>query len=218
MNEEPLMGGDETKTSLFERVKESPRTVSALIIILIVAAAIYAFSGNEKQTNDDIDLGLVPQITNEDQENQANTDGTQSEEAATDDNQITETQPQEIASATPLKSVSQVELQQQSEGLPEGVKQDNDYIETAQAGEGITHLARRAATRWLAENNPGYEMTNEQRIYIEDYVQNRLGTEGLSVGEMRSISVDLITEAVNAAGQLNSSQLHNLSQYTPALT
>ncbi len=35
-----------------DRIKQSPRTVSALIIILIVAAAIYAFSGN-KQNGDE---------------------------------------------------------------------------------------------------------------------------------------------------------------------
>jgi len=218
MNDEPSNGGDEPQVSLFERVKESPRTVSALIIILIVAAAIYAFSGEEKQANDDLDLGLIPQITADDNDQTENPAEIKDEEGVVDQGEAVEVQPEEQVAATPLKSVSQVELQQQNEIMPEGQRQDNNYVETAQAGEGITHLARRAATRWLAENNPGYEMTNEQRIYIEDYIQNRLGTEGLSVGETRTISVDLITEAVNAAGQLNSSQLHNLSQYTPALT
>src|SRR3989344_3352994 len=42
--------------SLFDRIKESPRTVSALIIILIVAAAIYAFSGNEADLQDELAL------------------------------------------------------------------------------------------------------------------------------------------------------------------
>jgi hypothetical protein len=40
-------GNLEEEGGFIQRVKESPRTVSALIIILIVAAAIYAFSGEE---------------------------------------------------------------------------------------------------------------------------------------------------------------------------
>ena len=39
---------------ILKRLKESPRTVSALIIILIVAAAIYAFSGDGDQSQADI--------------------------------------------------------------------------------------------------------------------------------------------------------------------
>jgi hypothetical protein len=87
----------------------------------------------------------------------------------------------------------------------------------AQPGEGYTHLARRAATQWLSENQTDFAVTDEHRIYIEDYIQNQLGTEGLEIGHSHTITYDMIREAVEAAQGLNEAQLKNLSQYTSAL-
>ena len=98
--------------------------------------------------------------------------------------------------------------------LPESEKTNEGYKEVAQAGDGITHLARRATGKWLTENTAGYEITDEHKIYIEDYIQNRLGSEGLMLGETRTVSFDMIAEAVEAAGELSEKQLQNLSQYT----
>ena len=170
-----------------QQLKESPRTVSALIIILIVAAAIYAFSGpeNDSRDIDDHDDGMV---ASEDDPGQ--TAGTIST-------------PEDIAA--------------EESTLPAATRSEEGFTETANAGDGITHLARRATTRWLSENQPGYTITKEHRIYIEDYIQNRIGSEGLALGESRTISYDLITEAVSSAGQLNENNLNNLSQYAYVL-
>ncbi len=187
-----------------DRIKESPRTVSALIIILIVAAAIYAFSGEPTSTPND--------------------EATPSEEAimdTIDESPLAtlETPPAAPAAPTvaPREPVSQEQLQEIRAGLPEGTREGDAYVERAGAGEGITHLARRATTRWLADNAAGYEITNEHRIYIEDYIQNQLGTEGLEVDETRTVSFALIAEAVERAGELSDTQLQHLSGYTVAL-
>jgi len=74
------------------------------------------------------------------------------------------------------------------------------------------------ATRWLGENQVNFAVTDEHRIYIEDYIQNQIGSEALELGETRLITFALVQEAVEAAGQLNEKQLQNLSQYTSALT
>lgn len=186
---------------LLGRIKESPRTVSALIIILIVAAAIYAFSGEppQEQTtpeNDEIALdagGLLDETVEE---------------------KLTETG----ETSKPAVASEMVEAAtQQAQQLPPAQRTAEGYTETAQPGDGITHLARRATTRWLAENQASYEITAEHRIYIEDYLQNKIGTEGLSLGETKTISFDLINEAVSAAQQLNERQLQHLGQYTYVL-
>ncbi len=196
---------DETNdgNSFLDRIKESPRTVSALIIILIVAAAIYAFSGEPKPTPNE---------------------PTPSGEAAMD---LAEESPLVVAEAppeapeaptvAPREPVSQQQLQDMKADLPEATREGDAYVEKAEAGEGITHLARRATTRWLADNAAGYEITNEHRIYIEDYIQNKMGNNWLEVGETQTISFALIAEAVEHAGQLSNSQLQHLSGYTVAL-
>lgn len=198
--------GDERSEGFVERIKESPRTVSALIVILIVAAAIYAFSGDQTPSPEPTDEELAL-VTNEAEETAA--PGTPAPEGTP-----SETQP----AASPRATVTQEELAQESAALPEPRKTDQAFVEVAQAGEGTTHLARRATTRWLAENQAGYNVTNEHRIYIEDYIQNRLGTAPLALGAEQAVGFDLIQEAVAAAGQLNESQLSNLSQYTSALS
>ncbi len=202
--------------SVLERIKESPRTVSALIIILIVVAAIYAFSGDQQNADE---LGG----NNEEQTSEEGATNEQGDEAQNQDEegQVAGEQASESPAVTPVPSaqpVTQEQLSEQAKQLPEPRKVDSGYIEVAQAGEGITHQARKATTRYLSENNVGFNVTNEHRIYIEDYLQNRLGTQPLQLGAEQMISYDLIKEAVSAAQQLNESQLKNLSQYTYALS
>lgn len=172
---------NDTQKSPWQRLKDSPRTVSALIIILVVAAAIYAFSGTDRTQP------LAPEAT------------------------VTPTQ----ASEQPEENVNQ-QTQQPTE-LPPEQKTADGFQQTAQAGEGMTHLARRAAANWLTENTASYEVTKEHRIYIEDYVQKKMGSPRLEVGEQQMVSLALIQEAVQAAGNLSEKQLQNLTQYTYVL-
>lgn len=183
----------------WERLKESPRTVSALIIILIIAAGIYAFSGDEAA------------VTQEGEEMMSE------EEVAEEADEETE----ELVAATPTATLAPVDQQSLTEEvleeLPQAEVTGEGYMETAQTGDGMTHLARRAAARWLSENQTDYQITNEHRIFIEDYVQKKMGSPRLGRDEQKTISFGLIEEAVTAAGQLNDRQLRNLSQYTHAL-
>jgi glucose/arabinose dehydrogenase len=178
-----------------QRIKESPRTVSALIIILIVAAAIYAFS----------DRNVPP----------ADVD-TETEPAATEEQASPEGQPRdENGAATPTPTGTGTSAPRGQQPLPEASRTNEGFVEVAQTGEGITHLARRAADRWLRDNQAGYTVTAEHRVYIEDYIQNRVGAERLALGETRTVRYDLVAEAVAAARNLNDAQLRNLSRYTP---
>ncbi len=170
---------------LLQRIKESPRTVSALIIILIVAAAIYAFSGPRETPNE----AVTPTPT------ELATPGSGSPTPESPTASIT----QKVAEATPL---------------PEARRTDTAFVEVAQRGEGVTHLARRAAARWLQENQAGYEVTAEHKIYIEDYIKDQISRKGLRLGAEQEISYKLIADAVAAAKELNEKQLKNLSKYT----
>ncbi|MCH8748280.1 hypothetical protein IH781_00860 [Patescibacteria group bacterium] len=189
---------------ILKRLKESPRTVSALIIILIVAAAIYAFSGDGDQSQADISADEF--------------DGAIAEELATaeatDDGELDDDDKSGETAGTKTTSVSQTELVEETQAMPKATRSDNSFVEVAEAGDGITHLARRAATRWLSENQAGYDVTNEHRIFIEDFIQNRIGSEGLEIGDTKSIEFSLVADAVTAAGRLSDTELSNLTQYT----
>ncbi len=107
--------------------------------------------------------------------------------------------PKEIAKETP----PEIEIT-----IPESPKV---YEEEAQKGDGITHLARRALKKYLKEK--GMNLTPEQKIYAEDYIQNKTGNHWLKIGERITFSKELIEEAVQKSQKLTPEQLENLSQY-----
>lgn len=83
----------------------------------------------------------------------------------------------------------------------------------AEPGEGVTHLARRALKDYL-EEHPREDLSLEHKIYIEDYLQNRTGSQPLEIGDELSFSEDLIKEAIDASLNLTPNQLENLKQYS----
>ena len=86
------------------------------------------------------------------------------------------------------------------------------YTISAKSGDGITNLARRALKKYLSENDIS-DISVEQKIYIEDYLQNKTGREFLAVGETRSFSESLIKEAVDISRGLSNNDIKNLSKY-----
>lgn len=86
------------------------------------------------------------------------------------------------------------------------------YEEVAEAGEGITHLARKALKAYLTEKG-GPTLSPEHKIFIEDYLQKKTGERWLQIGEKITFSQELIEEAIQKAQQLTPEQLENLSQF-----
>ena len=86
------------------------------------------------------------------------------------------------------------------------------YTVSAEEGDGITNLARKALRKYLEENSVS-DISNEQKIYIEDYLQNKTGGEFLALGETRSFSGNLIEEAIDMSRGLNNNDINNLSKY-----
>jgi len=212
----------EEQGGLLQRLKESPRTVSALIIILIVAAAIYAFSGEEVDNeggegNEDVAVTEEGEVISEEGANDQEEGEVIAGEAIEVASISEEGMEKDARVAAGTNSKEATSTQPSLDELPKAERTDQGYLEVAQAGEGVTHLARRATNRWLAENQAGYSVSDEHRIFIEDYIQNQLGSGQLELGGSQTISFDLIKEAVAAAGQLDDQQLQNLTQYVSVL-
>jgi hypothetical protein len=199
---------------VMQRIKESPRTVSALIIILIVAAAIYAFSGDKNKQGSD-DNGSL--LTESSASPQASSEGSPSESAAPSASPVASPSKTSVKVAAPVVNMSPVsadQLSAQAKALPAGEKTANAYVEKAQRGDSLTVLARRATTRYLSENSAGYAVTNEHRIYMEDYIKDHMQRHPVAVGQSETISFNLVTDAVASASHLSNSQLQHLSKYT----
>jgi hypothetical protein len=88
------------------------------------------------------------------------------------------------------------------------------FVETAIAGDGLTHLARKAATHYL-EKNVDSSITAEHRIYIEDYLRKNVGHKGgVKIGSSVEFSKELVRDAIAQSKTLNERQLKNLEKYS----
>ena len=76
----------------------------------------------------------------------------------------------------------------------------------------MTHLARRALKDYLKDHSQ--ELTNEHKIYIEDYLKDRIGSQPLEIDEEITFSEDLIKEAIDASSQLTPEQLKVIEQFS----
>jgi type II secretory ATPase GspE/PulE/Tfp pilus assembly ATPase PilB-like protein len=95
-----------------------------------------------------------------------------------------------------------------------GETKNQSYKFAAQRGEGLTHLARKALKRYLTEEATDLHLTPEHKVYIEDYIQKRLGGRWLRLGEEVEISFDLIKEGIDASQKLKAQDLENLKKYS----
>jgi len=114
-----------------------------------------------------------------------------------------------------LKETIEEEVGVEISETPEFIlPEEKNYIETAQWGEGTTHLARRALRNYLSEKPQNFEVTPEHKIYIEDYIAKKLGGGWLTLGEKIEISGKLLQEAIDASSSLTPEQLQNLTQFS----
>lgn len=117
---------------------------------------------------------------------------------------------------TGQEEISQVTGETEEENIklivPEGRKEAGTIIEKAVKGNGTTHLARRALKDYLKDNPQ--ELTNEHKVYIEDYLKDNIGSRPLEIDEEIAFSEDLIKEAIDASLQLTPEQLKVLEKYS----
>ncbi|MFA4881068.1 MAG: hypothetical protein WC650_05630 [Candidatus Doudnabacteria bacterium] len=213
-----------------------------IVILIIIGLGIYSFAKREQireslknQTGEDQtgELGAASETTlekftweNQDQNETANKEATSVQE---EDNKIvaTETEPPKLEEFTVNEEKSAdgstdktTEAKEEvttstAENTPPAIEsQEDKFVVAAQKGEGITNLSRRALKEYLDKTNRGGELNAEQKIYIEDYLQNKTGTERLGINETRTFTVGLVEESINAAKQLNEKQLKNLEKYS----
>lgn len=84
----------------------------------------------------------------------------------------------------------------------------------AETGDSITKLARKALASAMDSGKVSKDLNAEQRIYIEDYLQNRTGSHWIAVGDTQSFSLDTINEAVDLAQKLTEAQQNHLQMYS----
>jgi hypothetical protein len=223
-NDSGFEGGEneERKGEIANWFKANWKMILATIAVVCIGIGVYAFYDNyqaeETETNEEIVL----------EEELGELDGELVEEEISDEenenSEEYEEYTEEINEEENGESEEPEWIEEEANGEIISFKENEEfkgYVVTAQKGEGITHLARRALAEYLTDEGNGEDLTKEHKIYIEDYLQNRTGTEWLQLGETKSFSENLIEEAIDASKNLNDNQLENLEQFSelvPSLT
>ncbi len=182
----------------------------AILVLIIIAVGGFAILRSDAELDMELLRGEVGVEEAEDVEAEAEEDGQESFEIVEneegdehEDEDEDETDPEEVEPI--MEEVEEDEVDY--DGPAYGVE--------AQAGDGLTHVARRALQAHL-QRRGNSDLTEEHKVFIEDYVQRRLdhSTGWLELGESVQVSQSLLDEAIEEANQLTESQLENLSQYT----
>jgi hypothetical protein len=199
----------------FEKIKswsyENWQTILVVLIVLIVGISAYNYN---QQNNDN----LNPAIAVDDNESNENNQENEIRNNNTEENNqeaVAENKDQEEAAQEDNKT--ELNKNTNKENTEEAFSSSNDsektYTVTANSGEGITHLARRVLETYIQETADGSDLTKEQKIYAEDYIQNRTGNEKINTGHQEVFSESLIKDAISNANNLSEKSLENLTKY-----
>ena len=167
-------------------LQDNMRIIISIIVVVLIAGGIYSYSKRTEapQAND-------PSVAVSDEWN-SETIATMEEDANDQDD------------ATEEENISAVATSQETQG---------SFIETAANGDSQTTLARKALADFL-EKNPDSALTNEHKIFIEDYLRKNSGHKGsVLTGTSIEFSKDLIKDAIAKSKNLNENQLQNLHKY-----
>lgn len=184
-------------------IKENWQTLVVALIVLIIGNSAYNNSKKESSlTNPNQTENSPTQNQTSESKEEEIKPSEQNSNSQNVDNQNQNNNPQ--PAVDPSKS---------SEPKPADIKNNaKEYAEAARRGEGRTHLARRAMQRYLTDQ-ADKNVTAEQQIYIEDFLQKQTGRGGLHIGQQLSFSTEQIQAAIERAKQLSPAALRNLKKY-----
>lgn len=170
--------------------KYGSSVILPIIALSILAGGIYLYSSQETE-NATLSLG-------------------ENSEVAQEDFNLTE---ESILAEESVESAQkEIKKEEVKTIIPESRKENGTIVEKTAPGEGVTHLARRALKNYIKDNPEN--LTDEHKIYIEDYLKDSVGSRPLEVGEEIAFSEDLIKEAISASLELTPEQLNNLEKYS----
>ena len=202
---------------------ENWQTILVILIVLIVGISAYNYNQQDNGTENN-SVAVISE--NENSENEDNNaiaateeekeivaEDNDEQEAEINDNTTVETKDNDVSQIIEDDQSSNDVETEENEAISSTNENGKNYTITASYGEGITHLARYALNEYLQENNVNADLNQEQKIYIEDYMQNRKGNDKIEIGHQETFSEGLIEEAISKANNLSYTSIENLKKY-----
>ena len=192
-NEEMNFDEEGTSEKVKAWIQENLRVIVSVFIVAAIALGIYSYSDRSVPTDE---TTVVDEMISSEATEKEDTEAA----VETTDEIGSAPKEQEEKVVAPV-----VEPSRETEAT---------FVETAAKGEGLTHLARKAAAHYL-EKNADSSLTAEHKVYIEDYLRKQVGNKGgVQIGTSVEFSKDLIRDAISQSKTLNERQLKNLEKYS----
>mgnify|MGYP001286311705 CR=1 FL=1 len=170
-------------------IQENLRVIVSVFIVAAIALGIYSYSDRSLPSDESMTAD----------ETSVSSEATEAEEEGMEAEEV------EAEPVSGQETVAPTETSRETAG---------SFVETAERGDGLTHLARKATANYL-EKNPDSSLTVEHRIYIEDYLRKAVTHEGgVKIGTSVEFSKDLIGQAIAQSKTLSEGQLKNLEKYS----
>jgi hypothetical protein len=186
-------------------IYENWQTILVALIVLIVGVSAY---NNNKTSNESNSNEVIVEEENNNKNEEEQLTEQKDEQQAEEQDQAVAEEEVAIKEETPSNDVKVEEAEEET------VQTSNEGYEiAANKGEGVTHLARKALEQYMKENADD-NITNLHKIYIEDYLQNKTGNEGIEIGHKEFFSKSLIQEAITSSKKLSDKSLDNLKKYS----
>lgn len=203
--QEEMEEGEENEGGFKAWLEDNLRIILSVLVVFAIAGGIYSYSQRSQ----------APAITEETSSEE--TVATGDEEESNDESTLEEAgSDEETPTADTSKETPDIAKPTETEkpAIPtaESKETETSFIESAEKGDGATHLARRALGNYL-EKTPDSTLSKEHKIYIEDYLRKHVSYGHVRVGTNLEFSKSLIQEAIGKSKQLNDRQLSNLKKY-----
>ncbi len=175
---------NEQLEGLKKQIMENWRIILVAAIILVISISSFQNEKNAGQNNQPTPSAKAEQNNTNSPENTANPNSTAN-----------------TAQTTPANTPASTNTDQA------GLNQ------TAQKGDSMTTMARRAIKGYLEKN--GKTLSSEQKIYAEDYVRKLTPAKKIKLGQTLTFSEEVIKTAVEKSEKLTEKQIKNLGKFVP---
>lgn len=219
MEEEELFSDDEDfgeeQGDTWEQIRmwfqDNLRVILSVLIVALIAVGIYNYSKKPQEQQIAGEQGievLQPEgeLAGEEQPQpgvQVQNENDNKGEVVVKGGEQKKEEPKVATPEQPKPTQVQTPVEKTAEGL----------TVTADRGDSLTTLARKATRDYLSQNADD-SLTKEHKIYIEDYLRKHVSQGRVKVGESRTFSESMMKDAVAQAKQLNAAQLKNLQKYS----
>lgn len=210
-------------------LQDNIRIIVSVLIVVAIAGGIYSYSKRgQEPTEEELALQEIQMegektnadsgvtVVGEEDKKPAEKENQQPTDAVIEEN----AQPQPTATpnptSTPKEDVKVETGTKTNNVVVQGGSQETSdaFVETAETGDSLTTLSRKALKNYLEKNNDS-ALTAEHKIYIEDYLRRKVDHSGkVLVGDEISFSKMQIKDAIEKAKTLNDNQLENLKKYS----